>query len=291
MPTLRASKVWICLFVACFAWPLGCREREYSGEPYPENLGDGGTVLMPAPARFYAPNRALEGQAELTRLGEATEEPAIAAVRELIADYNGLVAEKAYDDLPLYFVERQQETVTKLVEMQGRLTGKLDELLAAVREKSPDSTEAVNTLRGQIVGQSMDLNVDDLTLVSETEVTGKIVLPQGAPAVPGLDLTVYFKLIDEEWYIEQPMLDLVAMMLPMMPQIEAQLDAMIAQINSGEMDPAAIAQQIQMMAAMFGGGQDAGEQPLPEGEDEEIATEEEGEEEKEEKTRPLPPGG
>ncbi len=289
MLCVRASIGWFCLILSLGVGSAGCREQDYSGEPYPEDLGDGDRVLMPVPVRGYTSKPRFEGSAELRPLAQITADaapgggdnagPIVAQVRELIGTYNDIVKEEAYEELPAYYVERQKETVTKLVDLHEQLKGKTDALLAAVKDKAPDSMPSAVKLRDLMALHNMEFKVSDLTEVSETEVTGKIVPPDGATTMPGMDLSVRFLLIEDEWYIEQPTLDMMAAMLPMMTQMMTQLDAITAGISSGQMDPATVAQQLQTFSAMLSGGQPRGEQPsvLDQGHDDKAPDEGGGE--------------
>lgn len=256
---------------------FGCRERK-SEVAYNRNLGDDAVSLMPVAGVHIDPHVKdgttswrdfVRPDGQPTEGGEAStvEEEA----RAVLAEYNEVVAELGAggnpDDLDLYFVERQGSVVRKLAEIQPKLLAKMTELADALKAKAPDSAGAIDKIMAAMVSEAnLSILIDNLTVVSETEVTGTLVSSRP-------DVEVKLIVVDDEWLIEVPFLDTLG---PTLETRMAQIDTAIAGIKSG-LVPAELA--IEQLEAMV---KPASNDDSNDGDDAEEDSEEDAEEDSEE---------
>jgi hypothetical protein len=121
-----------------------------------------------------------------------------AEIRDLIADYNDVAVEKDVDEMLTYHREDQQDGIRPIIEAGFTLRDKLPNLLAALKDKLPDSGDriaAAVALLGDPTGNV--LAVESLSVVNDSELTAK--LSGGV-----LGSTCRFVLIDDEWFIAIP---------------------------------------------------------------------------------------
>lgn len=267
------------------ALTAGCRDHADPGDAYPENLGQDGRILTPVAVGHYAPSAKLDAQAELKRIDRSAKTetsgdsgavderqpeeaagagtPASEAIAELVTIHNEIVAEKAWNEYAELFVERQRPTVTQLVELQTQFIPKVEALLKAVEEKAPQSVDKVKQFRDRIAAIATPLSITDLNLVGETEATARVVLPEGAALPPGLSPTITFRMVRNTWFLESPLVDIAALVLPSMPKVMSDLDQLTAAINSGDLDAAAVGERLDAILSALGGGQAAPPQEAP----------------------------
>lgn len=256
---------------------FGCRERE-SEVAYNRNLGDDAVSLMPVAGVHIDPH-VKDGTTSWRDFvrpdGQPTEGGEASSVedeaRAVLDEYNELVAEFDADgdpeDLALYFVERQRPVVMKLAEIQPKLRAKIDELAEVLKAKAPESAGAVDEMIAAMASNAdLSILIDNLTVVSETEVTGTLVSSRP-------DVEVKLIVVDDEWLIELPLLDTLG---PTLETRMAQIDTAIAGIKSG-LVPAELA--IEQLEAMV---KPASNDDSNDGDDAEEDSEEDAEDDSEE---------
>ena len=254
MIVLRNRRLVLLMMTMTAAAFFGCREREPE-VAYNRNLGDDGISLMPV-AGIHIDPRVKDGTTNWRDFvrpdgqpTEGSEAPSVEEeVRAVLDEYNELVAEFDADgdpeDLALYFVERQRSVVRKLTELQPTFLAKMTQLADALKEKAPDSADAVDAIMVAMSADAdMAIRVDDLTEVSETEATGTLAVSDTL-AIPGPAIEVKFVFVDDEWLIEVPMLDALG---PALETQMAQIDAAIAGIKSGLVPAELVIEQFEAM--------------------------------------------
>lgn len=240
MIVLRNRRLVLLMMIMTAAAFFGCREREPE-VAYNRNLGDDAVSLMPV-AGIHIDPRVKDGttnwrdfvrpDGQPTEGGEA---PSVEEeVRAVLDEYNELVAEFDADgdpeDLALYFVERQRPVIRKLAEIQPKLLAKMTELADALKAQAPDRAGTIDKIMAAMSSNAdLAIRVGELTVVSETEVTGTLVLPDTLPT-PNLVVEVKLSVVDDEWLIELPLLDALG---PTLETQMAQIDTAIAGIKSG----------------------------------------------------------
>jgi hypothetical protein len=201
-------------------------------------------------------------------------------VRKIIEEFNAEVADKHFEKLPDYFVERQRGLIAELVKVREPLLEKLRTLVEILNEKAPGS-EAAKSLAAMIAqtesGSSLMLEIVSLEPAGEDELIGKAALPpsilpmQKAPsegeavhATPENAAAfsrqvqasmeklqqVKFLRVQDSWQIEMSALDAMEPLLPLLPMMIAQFDQLIEGIRSGS--PEAISQQLSALESLFG---------------------------------------
>ncbi|MCH8251576.1 MAG: hypothetical protein IID36_03890 [Planctomycetes bacterium] len=254
MIVLRNRRLVLLMMTMTAAAFFGCRERE-AEVAYNRNLGDDAVSLMPV-AGIHIDPRVKDGTTNWRDFvrpdGQPTEGGEASSVedevRAVLDEYNELVAEFDADgdpeDLALYFVERQRSVVRKLTELQPTFLAKMTQLADALKEKAPDSADAVDAIMVAMSADAdMAIRVDDLTEVSETEATGTLAVSDTL-AIPGPAIEVKFVFVDDEWLIELPMLDALG---PTLETQMAQIDTAIAGIKSGLVPAELVIEQFEAM--------------------------------------------
>ncbi len=285
------------LVITALVVAIGCRDDEPTPSHY-RDLGEPGRTLVPVGSSWHSVGYRSNDTAtwvDFRELG-AEEEPEEgddgdeaegaggytshidAEVREFIAEYNEVSAERDFDEMLLYHIESQREQMKPLMDFAKNIMEKLDTLRETLEEKLPDAEERIaEAFAPMEKGYSQGMTVQSLTVNSPTEVTA--MLPPGSP-IPSYT----FKYVDEEWAIEIPNLEALASMMPMLQMGMTQFDTMIQGVSSGAMPAETVLAQIEQlskMAAMMqqqtGGGQGGDESA-----DEETADDEADEEEADE---------
>lgn len=248
------------LAAACWGTLTGCDADPPPG-PFAYNLGDASRPLPPAPPAKRNTTLA-QGTAEWVEIRIPSEDsfgqpPAPtspdAAIREMLESYNQAVADDAWEELPEYYIEAQQEPARQLIAVTTKTIEKYQQLAAALNEKQAGSGAVVEALVEQ-TRNGLVITVTDITVEGESAASAKLVLPQGAAAMPGMEV-VKFALVEEVWYIDYPYLTTLAAMLPMIEASLAQVDQWVAQLAAGQLTPEQLAPQLQAMQAMAAGGQ------------------------------------
>lgn len=192
------------------------------------------------------------------RAGEVEEE-----IREVVAALSDLTNKKEYGEVVGYFVERQQETVEKLLNAVRATTEKLDALMAAMEEKSPGSGEPLKALSGALSG------ADQIVIqLASLKVTGK---EEAVGTLAGGGGEVRFVRLEEDWYVELPALDAVAPMLSGLDAGLQQLDRMIEAVRAGQLPPAQIVERLQALVDQVAKSKAAAQPPDSQPKDEKAA--------------------
>ena len=270
----RDGWVW-CLVALALAVVAGCRDVD-PPRPYNQDLGDG-TVLLP-PVRSARQNAELrdgtaewhefskfEAEEEETAEGEVGEEEAgevEAEIRELIAEYNELVAGHDLDEFLEYHVEEQHETVKALFEADAAMMSKSADLRSLLDENLPEEQDRIATVFDRLEAKSKEgLIVESLAVVSDVEVTGK--LAPGGPAP-----TCRFLVVDDEWYIEIPGLPDPTQPGSIPAMTTTALDTLLQGLQSGQLPPEQVLGQVETIVQTMNGD--------PQGPDQDAEPDEEG---------------
>lgn len=260
MILLRRCRWLWCVFVPAAVVGMGCRDTE-PPPAHNRDLGTNGTLLLPTASVWCDPAIA-EGQAEWYPFREPQLQPAPAGeaagtggeraeagqieteIRELIEEYNEVVADGSVDDLLDYFVEEQHDALRPLLEAGTKLAAKLGELRGELEAKMPDAGDRIAAAFGALGGDlHFSFTVELINVVSNAEVTAKL------PGDSGIS-TLRFKLVDEDWYIEFPGLEKIPSIMPK-PALDLALatyDGWIQGLQSGQVPPDTVMQQIEVAA-------------------------------------------
>ncbi len=157
---------------------------------------------------------------------DAVESAEVVELRELVADYNAVVAEENFEDLVGFFVESQVEAAEKLVQVVPGLAGKLLELNAALPEPNAELSKSVESIA---LTKLFHLDVGSITMVSDSSATGEVTKASGGGVVK-------FVVEEEEWYFEHPLVASVAGSLAELEQGMGALDLAITAIKSGAVE-------------------------------------------------------
>ena len=281
--TLVRQPWWFGLVLAPTAlFAFGCRE----GTPPPahnRNLGDEDVMLLPVRSTRLDPSLQ-DGSAQWHDFREfnAEEEAAGAEqpgegggeieteIRELIGDFNEVVAERDVEGMLEYHLDGQQDTVEAWYEAKFAAMDKLAEVKGAFEEKLPDATERVaGTFAALENATGAQLVVESLTVVNENEVTGS--LPAGA-AIP----TCRFAVIDEEWFIEFPQLPDFAQLKPALDDVTAACEGWLEALQSGERPAGEILDEVEAFVETTTSAGDSSEEDLTADEADPTGTIEDG---------------
>jgi len=235
---------------------VGCREEP--AEPsLNRDLGDETRTLMPTRMTLANPDvnkgsaswldlrvpsfarhdAAPEGAGEASGGGADASEPEYAEdLRNLIADYNALLADGDYSELPGFFASSQADEVERLTGALPEVTMKLQELNEALPEPDPALQAAVDAMA---VGKLLKVEAGTIRAESDGVASADIVNLPGA--------RIRFVLEDGEWYIEHP---IVAAAGDALSQLNvAALDEAIAGVKSGELTGDALTARIDAFKA------------------------------------------
>jgi len=182
-----------------------------------------------------------------TAEGDETEK----AVREFIKEFNEVVAEKAHDELPDYFVKSQRGPLRELLKVRKDFLANTTELVAAIEEKSAEAGQALRAkLKGVEAAGSLEMTLVSLTVIGPTEATGTLSVPEGA-SVPEEQREALFKKVGREWQVELKQIEAAAAALPMMQTAVAQFDTLISAVKSGAAPVDAVVKQLDAAFAML----------------------------------------
>lgn len=218
----------------------GCRESK-PPPAHNRNLGDDAELLLPVQSPRMDPGLK-DGAAEWYDFPEINaEEPAAddepsdegggeveTEVRDLIGEYNEVVAERSIDDLLEYHVDEQQDSIAALYEAKFPATDKLAEVKAAFEEKLPDAQDDVADKFAALEhAVGVTVVIESLTVVNDDEVT--VNLPAGSTTP-----TCRFTVVDDDWYIEFPGLQDFASLKPLLDSVTAACDGWLQSLQSDE---------------------------------------------------------
>ena len=258
MATARQYNRWHQCLVLVLLGVMGspaCQEAEPL-PPYFTDLGDEHTLLMP-PASTWMDVAIKDGQAEWPATGalaaevsgkRTPSEPPAALnerveqeIRELISEFNEIVAEKAYGELADYYIPRQRTVLRELLQVTDNYSRKLGVLADVLDEKSPGSGASFRDLLDRMpLGETLILKVETISVQSATSVV----------ATMGSD-QVRFLLEDDEWFVESPALEPGHAMLPQLEAGIAQIEALISALEVDQISPDAIGSQLEEISGML----------------------------------------
>lgn len=263
----RCWSVW-CVLICAVVTGTGCRDSE-PPPAHNRDLGIGDVVLLPT-ASVRHDTRIADGQADWPAFrkpefgsapaddevdepdgheeGDSTE----AEIRELIDEYNEVVADGTVEELLDYYVEAQHDKLQGLFEAARALAAKLAELRQELETKMPDAAERIASSFASLAGSTdIRLVVDSLSVVSDTEVTGT----RSGGSVAS---TLRFVLVREEdedgeeseaWYIEVPAIDELAIPPKPVSDLTRVADSWLQALQSGQTPPESVLQQVEAAAA------------------------------------------
>ncbi|MFQ5414040.1 MAG: hypothetical protein ACE5E6_06235 [Phycisphaerae bacterium] len=259
---------WCCLVTALALGPAvgsGCRD-DHAPLRHNKDLGTTGVILMPVSGPWTDPAvargsptdwrdtiapPALTTDAETaTASGETRRE-----LRALLAEYNELLADYPADDEDAdpaaYFVERQQDTVTRLLELRTVVAGKMRALTDVVEASAPQARDTMDRLADAMMRQAdLGFDVEAIELTSDTEAVGKLVLPGGDALPPGLPVEFKFVRVDDEWFFDMPAIDMMRGMIPMIEASLGSFDTLIEGVRSGTIPADTLVQQLTVVERM-----------------------------------------
>ena len=240
---------------------IGCRDSDPPRTHY-RDLGPEGTLLLPAGSPKYAitdprtptadwypfrdPAEEAEEPADADATGEGWKAEIEAELRELVADYNALAADKDIEELLAYHSEEQQEELKPIIEAGFTLAERLPQLAAAFEEKLPDHAERIASALAHLgdPGGKM-LSVKSITVVDDNEATAKL---SGGT----LGSTCRFVVSDDEWFIEVPGAVDYAEMKSAADTTVTSCDGWLTALSSGEASAEEVLAQLEAMAETLG---------------------------------------
>ncbi|UCC31628.1 MAG: hypothetical protein JSU86_04990 [Phycisphaerales bacterium] len=268
---MAVRQCWLggCVLLPVVVVGMGCRDTE-PPPAHNRDLGSDREPLMPTASVWHDPDIA-KGQADWHpfREPEAAPEPTEGEtttgaapadeggveteIRELIDEYNELVAETTVDDvddLLDYYMEEQHDALRPWLEAAVSLPVKLERIREALEEKLPAEKERIAEAVSKLQDPSgRELNVGSITVVSDQEATAQ--LPAGSPIS-----TYRFVVVDEEWYIEVPEIQKLAALRPALGLAMATFDGWAQGLDSGQASPQQVLQQVEVAAAAAKPAQD-----------------------------------
>lgn len=220
---------------------VGC-DQEQTGDLSNRDLGTDDRVLVPTGMtlsdpgvskgsaqwqKLRAPEFGVGAEAAApaeapSRTAEAAEPEEVAALRELIADFNAAAAGEDYADLAGFVVEAQVEPVEKLVQVVPALAAKVLELNAALPAPNEAMGKAVESIA---LSKLFHLDVGAIKMATDTSGTGEVTGGSGG--------VVRFVIEGEDWYLEHPLVASAAGSIGELERGVTLLDQAIAGLKSG----------------------------------------------------------
>jgi len=258
MSTNRYGLLIVVALVSVFNH-TSCKEQSPQSSMQGD-LGDGDMTLLPTASVWVNPKIA-QGQADWHPFRDpkfdevadgggdvavrstaasttAASDPAIEKeLKELVAEYNGLLADGSLDDVLDFYDEGQVATVEKLIATLPAFTDKLKVLA----EGAPDQSEKLMTLVARLAPASvLKLEIESITTSGDKRAVGTLssvpdlsFLP-GIPAAADISREVRFQLGDDDyWYVTSPIVTLMEKVEPSLARGVGELDALIAAVKSG----------------------------------------------------------
>lgn len=231
---------------------VGCREKE--AEPsLNRDLGDENRTLLPT-AMTLANPEVNKGSASWLDLrepsfgevgaeaaapddaGSTPEPPYAQELREIVGDYNALLADAELAELPSFYSSAQADAVERLTTSLPSLATKLGELNAALPEADAALQAAVEAMT---LTKLMRVEIGSVKAESDTTATAELTNASGGQ--------IKFVLEDGEWYFEHP---LIAAATGALEQLDVTaLDEAIAGITSGDLSGDALTERIETIKA------------------------------------------
>ena len=237
---------------------VGCRDRDPPPTFY-RNLGTQDDPLLPAASVIHDVSLA-KGSADwvpFRKLGEAkaatpsedrgpsgsSNAETEAEIRELLKEYNELVAERDIDELMVYHIDSHQETVKSWYEFRFALMDKLAEGQTALTSALPELQARIEQAFAPIKAIFAGLSVDTLTVESEELVVGKL-------AGGGMAPMCRFVIVEDEWFIDLPNFpETFAQRKPDIVRTMSIIDTMKQGIESGSMPAEQVLTQLEALSA------------------------------------------
>jgi len=243
----------------------GCPEKKEAGEA-PIDLGTADGPLMPMAGAMldpllangsadWVPFRELEdadaesgdeADKSANEVGGADTKEIEQEIRNLVKDYNDLVAERDIEEILVYHIDAQQDTVKSMYEAQFDLLDKLGEVEAALAEALPDQKERITNAFSPIRSASGGLTVTKLTVDSDSLVIGEL--------KDSVTPICKFVLEDGDWFIDVPNLPTVfSQIKPGLDMVATMLGTVPQGLQSGQIQAETILAQLEtQMKAMAG---------------------------------------
>ena len=239
----------------------GCRDLD-APVPHNRNLGNEETLLLPTQGSRYDVDLKsgaadwyefrefdTEEQPEAVAEAETADEDEgglESTIRELISEYNELIAERNLEGLLEYHVEDQHEIIGALIEAGFAIVDKVAELRALLEEQLPEAQNRVTEVFGGLA-EALDpeLTVDTLTVVNDQEVIGKLRQVGGIPECR-------FVLVEGDWYIMVPQLPGFGGMKPALDTTKGAFETLIQGLRSGQVSAEETLSRLESMANMMG---------------------------------------
>lgn len=258
MVRVRRSSIRSLLLFGVAVAPSGCRDREAPPSHY-RDVGEGDTVLLPVAAPRYDP-RIQKGRAEwqpFRPLGAERSASAKGAnkasskldnteveseIRELIDEYNGVVAERDIEGLLEFFVEDGQAALKPMLEAMLSVNEKLGRLGDQARKASPNAADRVGALMGTLGSLfSPAIHIKSIQIAGEGEASVTLASTEGERMLPP---TVGVVFEQDYWYVAMPQADQFAAKLPIVKSVTAQLDSLLQDVESGRVSGEDVIEQL-----------------------------------------------
>lgn len=257
-PSMHRRDWWkfsaIGLIVPAFG---GCRDSNPPAAFY-RNLGSEDVLLLPVASVTHDVTLA-RGTADWVPFRELTEDATGSTsedakpsgetntetekeIRDLLEEYNELVAERDIEELQIYHIEAHQETVKSWYEMQFALLDKLAEVQTALAGALPDSHARIDKAFAPLKKASAGLLVETLTVENENLVIGKL-------AAGGVAPMCRFVILEDEWFIDLPNLsETFAQLKPNLDGQMSKIDRLKLDLESGSKAAEQVLEQLETLA-------------------------------------------
>ena len=249
---------WTVIAVGLFVLAVvGCRDSDPPPTFY-RNLGTQDVPLLPAASVIHdvslakgsadwVPFRELgEDEAGTPSKDEAPSGSSITEteteIRDLLKEYNELVADRDIDELMVYHIESHQETVKSWYEVQFSLLDKLVEVQTALTSALPDSQARIEQAMAPLNTASAGLSVETLTVENGSLVIGKL-------AGGGVAPMCRFVVLEDEWFIDLPNLpQTFAQLKPVLDGRMSMIDSLKLALESGSVAAEQVLEQLETQA-------------------------------------------
>jgi hypothetical protein len=160
-------------------------------------------------------------------------------IRELIAEYNEVVADGTVEELLDYFVEAQHEKLSPILALTIQYRDAQNGLRAALESKLPGDQERIaRALRKLAAGLGGGIEDVEIKVVGDSEVTATSTIVE-----------YRFALIDEDWFFELSQLDqYAAAQTPRLERAMASMSGWLSALESDQSKPDAVLEQIELAA-------------------------------------------
>jgi hypothetical protein len=236
---------------------IGCRRNDPPPTHF-EDLGDESELLLPT-SSTWSDAEIAQGQAQWRPFREPRDPDEVAedaedeasgeggtgeveqALRELVAEYNAMLADGALDELPDFFVTDQADGAKEVADALTALATRL----GAAAQHMPAEAENLAKLSSHLVPTAaLVIEIGAITVKGEGEAVAALArvpslsfLP-GMPPATDIPREVRFTVgEDDYWYIESPVVPPLRQALPFLTQSSGVLDTFMAAAGSGGPTP------------------------------------------------------